>query len=314
VLEFTVFSWTLEEYLQAARCDGFLQSVLVSLDSIGAGEKPSPQEMVEEKFLVAGGCVRYMFGMRASVVKMSINDAIASLDFSPSANILLAGQRSGKIINRLFNQYQDAVGNTITTFVSKFAEVEIANSKGPEAVRELFHLIRKFASRSTGLFEAIFFVRMRLFGVSLKCYNGTIVKMEAAEFENYDVRMEAIPYVGPKLWLRPVSDYQIGFDAVYIDKAAKFARFVQLARGESHSFKMDGCKVLLSKLEGCNIEVVEFCFVVRDVLLHRFKISGGKKITGRGCLNDYKVAGKEKNWVCGSEQHDAVIMAMEDII
>ena len=126
---------------------------------------------------------------------------------------------------------------TVSTFVSKFAEIEIAVLKGPEAVRELFRLIRRYASGLTagGLFEAIFFLRMRMSGISLQCCNGTNIKMEASDFENYDPKMETILYAGPKLWLRPVPQNQIGFDAVYIDKDAKFARFVQLARGKSHS-------------------------------------------------------------------------------
>jgi hypothetical protein len=316
LLELSVCSWTIQEYLAAIRNIEFLQSVLFSLDSIDAEEEPSPVETVEAKFLVAGGCVRYMFSMCTSDVKKSITDAIASLEFSPSANILSAGQRRDKAINRLFNQYENAVGKTVSTLVSKFAEIEIAILKGPEAVRELFRLIRKNASESTagGLFEAIFFVRMKLFGVTLTRRDGTKFKMDAADFEDYDAKMKTIPYAGPEFWLWPVSDTQIGFDAVYIDKGAKFARFVQLARGESHSFNMKGCNFLLSKVQGCRIEVVEFCFVVRDKLLHRFKISGGKKTIGRGCLDDYKVAGKEKNWQSGSEEHDAVIMAMEDIV
>ena len=316
VLEFTVFSWTLEEYLKAIDCDEFLQSVKFSLDSIDAADDPSLQEMVEGKFLVAGGCARYMFSMCTSDVKQCIVDAIASLDFSLSASILSAGQRSGKAINRLFNQYQNAAGKTVTTFVSRFAEMEIALLRGPEAVKELFRLIRKFSSGSTagGLFEAIFFVRMRTDVIPLKCFNGTKITLEASDFEDYDVNMETISYADRRLWLRPVSDTQIGFDAVYIDKDAKFARFFQLARGKTHSFKMDGCMVLLNKLEDCKVEVVEFCFVVRDSLLYKFRISGGKQITGRGCLSDYKVAGKEEKWKKGFEETDAVILGMDDII
>ena len=315
LLELLIDSWTLEEYLLAIRYEEFSQSVLPFLDSIDAAELPSHQEMVEEKFSVAGGCARFMFGMCTSDVKKSILDAITSLEASPSANILSAGQRSGTAINRLFNHYRNAVGETFSTFVSKFAEIEIAVLKGPEAVKELFRLIRDCSSGSAGgLFEAVFFVRMRSDGISMKCNNGTSFMLEAAKFKDYNVNMEKISHAGRQFWLRPVADNQIGFDAVYIDQDAKFARFVQLARGKSHSFKMDGCKALLSKLDGCRVEVVEFCFVVRDTLLHSFKISGGKKITGRGCLSDYKIAGNEKKWVCGCEEHDAVIMAMDDII
>jgi hypothetical protein len=316
LLDLMVDSWTLEEHLQAIRHEEFSRSVLFFLDSIDPTECPSHEEMVEEKFLVAGGCARYMFGMCASDVKRSICDAIASLEASPSANILSAGQRSGNAINRLFNQYRDAVGRIFTTFVSKFAEIEMALVKGPQAVKELFRLIREFSSGSTagGMFEAIFFVRMRCDGISVKCFNGTIFTLEAAKFNDYHVNMETISYDGRRLWLRPVVENQIGFHAVYVDKDAKFARFVQLARGKTHSFKMDGCNTLLNKLHDCQIEVVEFCFVVREIFLHTFRISGGKNITGRGCLSAYKVAGKERMWEHGSEERDAVIMAMDDII
>ncbi len=107
---------------------------------------------------------------------------------------------------------------------------------------------------------------------------------------------------------------QIGFDAVFVSRDAEFVLFVQLSRGESHSFKMDRCKRLLSKLSGCDIKVVEFCFVVRDDLIHKFKISAGKKVTGRGSLSQYKVAGCEMKWEESREEQDAVILGMEDII
>jgi hypothetical protein len=293
LLYFMVFSWTLEEYLQAIECEELLRSVLFFLNT---GQDLTNQEMVEEKFLIAGGCAQYMFGMLASDVRRSLNNAISSLESYPSSNILSEGQRSGELINRLFNRYQNVVGKTFTTFVSQFAETEIALLKGPQAVKELFRLIRKFASGSnaSNMFEAAFFVRMRSDGISLKCINGTQITLSSAEFEDYHLKMELITCKGRQLWLRPVTDYQIGFDAVYIDKDAKFARFFQLARGATHSFKMDGCNVLLSKLNDCTVEVVEFCFVVRGKLLHSFKISGGKKTTGRGWLSGYRVAGKEK--------------------
>ena len=316
VLEFRVYSWTREEYLQAITCEDFVQSVLVFLDSIAAGGFPTNEEMVDEKFLVAGGCAQYMFGMCTADVKESIKEAIASLEYSPSTNILSAGQRSGTVINRLFSQYKNLVGKSVSTFVSQFAETEIALKKGPAAVKELFRLTRQSTSGSTagGLFEAIFFLRMRCDGISLKCKNGTTVTLKAADFQDYADDMVTISYPGRLLWLRPVLENQVGFDAVYIDKDARFARFFQLARGPTHSFKMNGCNILLSRLHDCRVEVVEFCFVVRDELLHSFKISGGKKITGRGCLSDYKVAGQERRWEHGMEEHDAVIVAMDDII
>jgi hypothetical protein len=312
VVEFNIFSWTLEEYVQATEFDEFLRNVQFSLDSIDAGV--SPQEMVEEKFLVAGGCARYMFGMCTSDVKKSINEAIRIM--IPTEDILSAFHRSGKPVDLLFNQYQNAWGKTVTTFVSRYAEIEIAILKGPAAVKELFRLVRKFASGSTmgGLFEAIFFLRLRIDAFQLKCLNGTTITFERSEFDDYNEAMKAIPFAGRQLWLRPVSERQIGFDAVFIDKDARFARFVQLARGKSHSFKMEACKVLLDKLQDCKVDVVEFCFVVRDNLLCTFKISGGKKTTGRGCLSDYKVAGKEEKWKRGREGEDAVILGMNDVI
>jgi hypothetical protein len=206
--EFTLDSWTLEENLKAVRCDEFFQSVKFALDAIDDAEEPSPEEMVAEKFLIAGGSARYMFGMCTSDVKKSILDAISSLEYEPSADILSAGHRSGKAMNRLFNQYRNPAGRPVSTFVSIFAETEIAFSRGPQAVKKLFYLIREVTSGSTtgGLFEATFFMRMRSGGVSLRCRNGTQVTFEAAKFEDYDENMEAISYPGRQLWLRPVVD------------------------------------------------------------------------------------------------------------
>ena len=153
-------------------------------------------------------------GMCTADVKVSIIEAIEGLEHSPSANILSASQRSCTVINRLFSQYKNLVGESVSTFVSRFAETEIALEKDPAAVKELFRLIRMSTSGLTagGLFEAIFLLRMRCDGISLKCKNGTTVTLKAADFQDYAVDMVTvtISYPGRRLWLRPVLENQVG--------------------------------------------------------------------------------------------------------
>jgi hypothetical protein len=111
--------------------------------------------------------------------------------------------------------------------------------------------------------------------------------------------------------MKPSSEISIGFDAVFVDVNARMVRFVQVARGASHSFKLQGASTFLSKLD-CKIEIVEFCFVVREDLLGNFKIE--KNITGQGAFAGLKIAGKEEFWQYGKEQEHIVMLGMADIL
>ena len=51
--------------------------------------------------------------------------------------------------------------------------------------------------------------------------------------------------------MKPLTETNHGFDAVFVDKDAKMARFIQLCRGETHSFIMNGPELFLEKL-ACN--------------------------------------------------------------
>jgi hypothetical protein len=61
------------------------------------------------------------------------------------------------------------MGKAVSTFVSKFAETEIAILKRRQAVKELFCMIKKIdlILIAGGVFEGIFFLWMRSSGISL---------------------------------------------------------------------------------------------------------------------------------------------------
>ena len=363
---FEVISWTMEEYLDAVKFPDFWISVKDKMDAIGGyNEDPAcmtPLDVAEDdvncygphdagggmlqaastcesailraeqsvtaKFHYAGGSARFMFDADTTEVKMAIQHAILSL---AGADNLVDGPRASKAINRLFGTYLDGWGNTHQIVVSRYAETQIALNLGTEVVRLLFSTIENDCSGSGkgSLFEANFFLMMRADGLWFNCQNLSKVKFERSQFVKFSSTAETIALPAAECWLKPKSERNGGFDAVYVNKEARMVRFIQLARGKSHSLKVRFCKVFLDKLVSCDIETVEICFVVRHEFLHDFKIAGEDKdeptyvqrgrprkriaATKDDDLSNYNVAGKQKKWERGAEEKDVTILSMDDI-
>eukprot|EP00291_Cryptomonas_curvata_P021994 CAMPEP_0172162840 /NCGR_PEP_ID=MMETSP1050-20130122/6921_1 /TAXON_ID=233186 /ORGANISM="Cryptomonas curvata, Strain CCAP979/52" /LENGTH=187 /DNA_ID=CAMNT_0012832927 /DNA_START=221 /DNA_END=784 /DNA_ORIENTATION=- len=170
------------------------------------------------------------------------------------------------------------------------------------------------------VYKAIFFSRLNTSGLSLLCHNLSIVALDGGHVQEYDCESATIVPVLRKAWMKPLSQTDIGFDAVFVNQDAKLAFFVQLSQGDEDSFRMEGAKSFLDKLS-CPIEIVEFGFVAREDVLFKFKISQGfdkrsgkDMVTGRGGLSGYKVAGKECHWPSGLEQEYVTFFGMDDRI
>jgi hypothetical protein len=380
---FNVFSWTLQEYLNAVKFHDFWVSVKDNMDATsinvdmligeavesGQGtdygdhersilvdadddEKldetkmdestsnclqpilPNPdiaegmlyvEQMVHAKFRYAGACARFMFSVCTADVKLLIDHAISMLGHP---NDVIAGDRSGNAINRLYGCYQNPYGQKCRIFVSKYAETQIALTLGPELVKILFSAVQDDCSGSGkgSLFEALFFLKMRAGGVVLHCKNSTEVKFQQTKFIPLLSR-GAVTLPTPVCWFKPTSDVNGGFDAVYVNKDAKFARFLQLARGKSHTFLVKIFRSFLYRLVACEIETVDICFVVRHQFLHTFQIRKEKnpllalispKVQKRvksaqKDLARSKIAGKLSCWEKDAEEKGITILSMDDI-
>jgi hypothetical protein len=312
VKEFMVYSWTLEEYYAAVAFTPFFQSVKASLDAMEPYENPNPtvQEMVEAKFRYAGGSVRFMFSTTTEIVRQQLTISMDA--YEGNRNPFAVGQRGAGLINRLFSIYK---GDTRDEkhVVSLYVAKGIALRVGPDAMKALVRSIKSTLSGSTngGLFESIFFSRLASNDLSLKCpINSSNIIFKKEEISEVNMGSPSI-HAAPISWMKPLSEISIGFDAVFVDVDARMARFVQVARGVSHSFKLQGASTFLSKID-CKIEIVEFCFVIREDLLGKFKIE--KDITGQGAFAGMKIAGKEEFWQSNEEQEHIVRLGMADIL
>jgi hypothetical protein len=376
---FEVFSWTLEEYLDAVKFHDFWVSVKDNLDAISVdvdtpiaiesdhgtdhvdhegnidaddGEKfdetetdeltlmsrqPSlsssdisegilhAEQMVSAKFQYAGACARFMFSVRTADVKLLIDHAISMLGNPKDLN---AGDRSENAINRLYACYKNPDGQQYRIFVSKYAETQIALTLGPELVKILFSAIQDDCSGSGkgSLFEAFFFLKMRAGGVVLRRKDLSEVEFKQTKFISLFPK-GTVTLPTPECWFKPTSDINGGFDAVYVNKVEKLARFIQLARGKSHTFLVRYFRAFLDRLVDCEIETVEICFVVRHQFLHSFKIEKEKDpmsafISAKSMkrrklaqkdLACYKIAGKSSCWENDAEDKDITILSMDDI-
>jgi hypothetical protein len=283
------------------------------------------EQMVNAKFQYAGACARFMFSVRTADVKLLIDHAISMLG---NPKDLIAGDRSENAINRLYACYKNTDGQQYRIFVSRYAETQIALTLGPELVKILFSAIQDDCSGSGkgSLFEALFFLKMRAGDVVLRRRNLSEVEFKQTKFISlYPKGTVTLPT--SECWFRPTSDVNGGFDAVYVNKADKFARFIQLARGKSHTFLVKFFRAFLDRLVDCEIETVEICFVIRHQFLHTFKIDKEKvpmlallstKVRNRIKLEKkdlarYKIAGKLSCWEKDAEDKDITFLSMDDI-
>jgi len=182
------------------------------------------------------------------------------------------------------------------------------------------------AGLKKALFEAYFFLKMRAGGVVLHCRNSTEIEFPQTKFIPL-LPKGAVTIPTPECWFRPTSDINGGFDAVYVNKQAKLARFSQLARGKSHTFIVRFFRAFLDRLVDCEIETVDICFVVRHQFLHIFQIIKEKdpvfalispnvrkrvKLAQKD-LACYKIAGKLSCWEKDAEDKDITVLSMDDI-
>ena len=90
------------------------------------------------------------------------------------------------------------------------------------------------------------------------------------------------------VWLKPMKWNQGGYDAIFIDKTSGRIRFVQLTRGDSHSFKIGYFYKFLQMLRdspfGFEISTLEIVFLVLKGKIETYKLS---QVSGEGLLAEF---------------------------
>ncbi|CAM6093765.1 unnamed protein product [Calypogeia fissa] len=129
VTDFTVTSWTLEEYKAAVEKPVLYATVK---EKLGTDTDKSRDELVESKYYFAGGSARHMFLMYTDEVKASLNLAIEGVSAIRDLAASLTGVSSTGFLHRLVS-FQDGIRG----IVSQYAANGLAIKLGTELVDHL---------------------------------------------------------------------------------------------------------------------------------------------------------------------------------
>ncbi|EGZ27628.1 hypothetical protein PHYSODRAFT_293418 [Phytophthora sojae] len=286
-MEFHVWSWTLDEYLNAIKDDEVFQSVSQCLDApaVLPNEEMSRAAMVESKYYYAGGSCRYMFHFRTATVATKLSDAVDTLN--DAATVATRGQRSSLSINRLFGMFKrpDWEG-TVSPLISQYAATTVAILCGPEAIKKFMSTHRDSSNPALDgwMLEMVFFASLRNGGLDLVDAAGN--KLESWN-QSVIVVSDAIPALSSAhpVWIKPEKWNQGGYDAIMVCKRTRHVRLVQVTSAHKHSFRIEhfyGWLMMLSKSpESFEVETMEIIFVVEQDKLSAFDFT---TVTGHGLL------------------------------
>ena len=309
--EFFVFSWELGEYLAAAEHDAFFNNVKSNLDSsddlqlsLAETLQATCADLIKSKFYFAGGCSRYMFLFKTATVIEYLDNSVAAVsDIMPYITGVI-GDISNNVINRLFSHFYRPGGISqkarTTCIVSEWAASQLAMKGGPNLVKNLAAVTRHEHNPSMNgwLFEMWFFALLRHCGITLCDDLGNKQEEWASSIVHTFAKVPTLPD-DYGVWLKPSKWNQGGYDAIFIDKPGGLVRFVQVTRGDSHSFKIEYFYKFLQMLRDSpssfEISTLEIVFLVLKGKIANFKISN---VSGQGRLAEFGwERGKEKDKV-----------------
>nr|AHF51836.1 crinkler [Lagenidium giganteum] len=285
--EFRVWSWTLDEYLNAIKDDEVFQSVSQCLDApaVLPDEEMSRSAMVESKYYYAGGSCRYMFHFRTATVAMKLSDAVDSLN--DAATVATSGQRSSLSINRLFGMFQRPYDvGAVSPVISRYVATLIAVRCGPEAIKKFMSTHRDSSNPALNgwMLEMVFFASLRNGGLALVDAAGNTVGTWGQSVIVVADEIPALSSAHP-IWIKPEKWNQGGYDAIMVCKRTQHVRFVQVTSAHKHSFRIGHfygwLKMLSESPESFEVKTMKIIFVVQQDKLSTFDFS---TVTGDGLL------------------------------
>ncbi|KAG9415653.1 hypothetical protein AC1031_000036 [Aphanomyces cochlioides] len=214
--EFFVWSWTLDEYLNAINDDEVFKSVSQYLDAsvVLPDEEMSRAAMIESKYYYAGGSCRYMFQFDTTTVATKLSDAVDALNDAMSA--ATSGQRSSLCINRLSGMFKrsHAVG-IVYSVISRYAGTLIAVRCGLEGIKKFMSTHRDSSNPVLDgwMLEMAFFASLLTGGL-------TLIDAEGNEVDTWGPSLIVVGDGIPELssahpvWIKPQKWNQGGYDAI----------------------------------------------------------------------------------------------------
>lgn len=306
-IEHKVMSWSLEQYAAAVQCAAFADEVQGRL-----GDGVDIHEQLADKFFLAGGSARWMFGMD---VVAATTDIDKHLERVPDKQTLLSGLQGAKAAGSVNHLVQRVVRGTflVSEYVARcLAETcEIAFVVAARAQAQVN------PSFDGWVFEMDFMARLRLAhdqqGTLKVSINSTDEDWDVAKLIRFqtpaDLVGDRVAAPGPEVftnqlavgtnsWLIPKRWNQGGYDAAQV--LEKSLRFVQVTRAGTHSLKLQYMLALARELVriGRVVETVDVVFVVPVEGKDDFTPPGsaGLQLSEWGwTLEDVRVAGFERS-------------------
>ena len=225
---FDMSSWNIDQYRRACTNADFLARIASFL-----GEGFDTDEQISNKHTLAGGCIRWMFGMDAKSAK---NDIDAHLLNVSNFEELLQGSSGGRestAINHLQCWYPDANGKFKPFIVSQYVLRQLSGKCSLQSVTSCYRnsMVACNPALLGWVFELDFLAQlhhlnashqnMELCNILNESVTWRVPKVVRFNSDDY----KTIPSAGT-YWLIPEKWDQAGYDAVYFED--NLARMVQV--------------------------------------------------------------------------------------
>ncbi|GLD94771.1 hypothetical protein PINS_up003395 [Pythium insidiosum] len=294
---YTMYSWTLDEYVAAVANPTFYDKIASKLDQtsrsevsqhgttdVELDEEEKKTRAVELKFYYAGGSCRYMFEYAMDEVATGMVTAIDAV-MNPF-DLIYYCTRSGhhnEAIDHLFGL--ECHGDEKTRFpVSAHVALWFAKVSNQETTMEVakrLYNAPRYSSLIGHLNEWMLFASLQI--SSSLCGNGRAEYLppgKVVAFEpNTPFEVLADGTIeGSRRWLTPIRRRQGSYDALYFDHDNGQIIFLQFSRSKESVFRMRFFYQVLCSLRtaGVAIKKVKICFVMnRAFQRHEDSSSGG---------------------------------------
>jgi len=235
VKTFFVPSWKIEEYMEAVKDPDYLATISKYLDS-PCFPNASLEDKVRAKFFYSGGSCRLFSAYLTEEVKETIEQSVAKARDMLSLGSGTKGMFEDNVTNRLFGSFDGKSSFVVSRYTAELLSIRL----GPMVIRNLAQIIQLDTTRSVdgGLLEVWFFASLRHGGLDIM-ENGTSRHWEQSEVMLIDTSNPPTFPDDKAVWCKPINRQQGGYDAVYVDKAKQFVRFVQVTTAQEHSLKLE---------------------------------------------------------------------------
>jgi hypothetical protein len=274
--EHRVTSWTFEQYTAAIHSADFFAQIDGCF-----GDEETMEDKMGNKFFLAGGCARWMFGVTIDEASADIEK---HLDRVNDKVLLVSGMQGAKAVGSVNHLVQRLKSGTF--LVSEFVARQLAETCEKAFVVQATSQAMRLGNPSFDgwVLEMDFMMQLRL-----ACENGTSIKVNVMDtteeewavplrvlFNNpNDLVGDVISQDGVQVhhnklnvvdyaWLVPKHWNQGAYDAAQV--LPNSIRFVQVTRGQTHSLKLQYMRTLIAALVqiGRLVLTVEVVFVVPE--------------------------------------------------